>query len=77
MVQSLSPQQMSQVLISFNGRSIIDYRNKAIVMMLLDTGLRVSELTNLKLKDADIKSGIIKVFGKGRKERLARIGLRT
>jgi len=77
LVQSLSPQQMSQLLSSFDGRGIEDYRNKAIVMVLLDTGLRCSELTNLKLQDVDTKRGIIKVMGKGRRERLARVGLKT
>jgi site-specific recombinase XerD len=77
LIQSLNPQQMSQVLASFNGRSINDYRNKAMVMILLDTGLRRSELSNLKLQDIDTKRGIIKVLGKGRRERLARVGLKT
>lgn len=68
---------MSQLLDSFSGRSINDYRNKAMVMILLDTGLRCSELSNLKLQDVDTRRGIIKVLGKGRRERLARVGLKT
>ncbi len=40
LVQSLTPEQMSKLLNSFNGRGIEDYRNKAIIMVLLDTGLR-------------------------------------
>jgi site-specific recombinase XerD len=77
LVQSLSPEQMYKLLNSFTGRGTEDYRNKAIIMVLLDTGLRASELSGLKLGDVDIKSGIIKVLGKGRRERLARIGLKT
>ena len=77
LIQSLNPPQMSQLLASFNGRSIDDYRNKAMVMVLLDTGLRCSELSTLKLQDVDTKRGIIKVLGKGRRERLARVGLKT
>ncbi len=45
--------------------------------MFLDTGLRLSELANLQLSDINIERGIIKVIGKGNKERLVRIGLKT
>jgi site-specific recombinase XerD len=45
--------------------------------MFLDTGLRLSEPTNLKLSDIDFKNGIIKTIGKGKKERYARIGVKT
>ncbi|MFC2068121.1 tyrosine-type recombinase/integrase [Chloroflexota bacterium] len=37
------------------------------MMVLLDTGLRYSELTNLKPQEMDTKGGIIKVMGKGKK----------
>jgi integrase/recombinase XerD len=48
-------------------------RNIAIVELLFATGIRVSELCNLKTVDMDMKSGIIKVFGKGSKERIIQI----
>jgi site-specific recombinase XerD len=41
---------------------------------LYSTGARVSELANLKINDVDLISGIIKVMGKGRKERLLPLG---
>lgn len=49
-------------------------RNKAIVLMLLDTGLRVSEIGNINLEDIDKERGWVKVTGKGAKERVVRIG---
>jgi site-specific recombinase XerD len=49
-------------------------RNKAIILILLDSGLRASELANIKLADIDTDRGWIKVAGKGRKERVIRIG---
>ncbi len=52
-------------------------RNRAIILLLLDTGIRASELTNLHLQDLDIKKNIIKVKGKGNKERLVPISSRT
>ncbi len=49
-------------------------RNKATILILLDSGLRVSELANIKLPDIDVERGWIKVVGKGTKERVVHIG---
>lgn len=49
-------------------------RNKAIIETLYGCGLRVSELTNLKISDLYFDQGFIKVTGKGDKERLVPIG---
>lgn len=49
-------------------------RNRAIILMLLDAGLRVSEIANIALEDIDTERGWIKVRGKGDKERVVRIG---
>ncbi|MDH6306386.1 integrase/recombinase XerD [Parabacteroides sp. PF5-5] len=48
-------------------------RNIAIVEILFSTGMRVSEVCNLQLQDINLKNGIIKVFGKGSKERMIQI----
>lgn len=45
-------------------------RNEAIIYLLLATGVRASELCNLKVADVDIKTKRAKVFGKGSKERM-------
>ena len=47
----------------------IELRNKLIIYLLLDTGVRVSELVNIKVSDIDIEERIIRVLGKGSKER--------
>ena len=49
-------------------------RNRAILEVLYSCGLRVSELTSLKLSDIRFKEGYVKVVGKGNKERFAPIG---
>jgi site-specific recombinase XerD len=49
-------------------------RNKAVILVFLDSGLRLSELASLKLRDIDTERGWIKVTGKGGKERVVRIG---
>lgn len=49
-------------------------RNRAIIEVLYASGLRVSELTNLKLSNLYLELGFLKVVGKGNKERLVPIG---
>ncbi len=50
-----------------------DYRNKAILEVLYATGIRISELTNLKINDVDFTNKVVRVFGKGSKERIVPI----
>lgn len=57
-----------------NGAKFLATRNKTIILMLLDSGLRLSELSNVKVQDIDTGRGWIKVLGKGGKERVVRIG---
>jgi integrase/recombinase XerD len=52
-------------------------RNRAIIETLYGCGLRVSELTNLKISDLYFEEGFIKVTGKGDKQRLVPIGPTT
>jgi integrase/recombinase XerD len=52
-------------------------RDRAIVILLVDTGIRASELCGLTIRDADLKTHRIVVMGKGRKERHVPISPRT
>lgn len=54
-------------------RTAFDYRNKAMLELLYATGIRVSELINLKLTNIDLTDDFIRVFGKGSKERISPI----
>ncbi len=51
-----------------------DYRNKAILELLYATGIRISELVNLEFVNFDQDNELLKVMGKGRKERIIPIG---
>lgn len=52
----------------------IDYRNKAMLEVLYATGTRISELINLELNQIDFEECIIRVTGKGKKERIIPVG---
>jgi integrase/recombinase XerD len=49
-------------------------RDRAMIELLYATGLRVSELTGLRLADVDLSAGIVRVIGKGDKQRLVPVG---
>jgi len=55
-------------------RTLLGLRDRAILEILYGSGLRVSELVSLKISDIDLLGGMIKVKGKGSKERLVPIG---
>jgi site-specific recombinase XerD len=52
-------------------------RDRAIILTLVDTGMRASELCNLRIYDADLRNHQITVQGKGKKERIVAISPRT
>ena len=54
--------------------TVFDYRNKAMLELLYGTGLRISELLDLKTFDIDIENCIVRCMGKGSKERIVPIG---
>ena len=58
-------------------RKWIGMRNLLVIRMLYATGLRVSELVNIKLKDINERDRTIKVLGKGSKERIVVFGINT
>lgn len=52
----------------------IDYRNKALLEVIYATGARISEVISLELNQIDFEECVIKVMGKGKKERIIPLG---
>lgn len=75
-IQPFKPEQIVDLLTLCDNK-FLGLRNRAIILTFLDTGLRLSELANIQLDDIDFDREIIKVMGKGAKERVVRIGRET
>ncbi len=61
-------------LLDIDVKTPYNARDKAILELLYSSGLRVSELINLELSNVDLDSCLIRVMGKGRKERIVPLG---
>ena len=61
-------------LLNIELKTPFDYRNKAMLELMYGCGLRVSELISIELNDIDMTNCLIKVFGKGSKEREIPLG---
>ena len=57
-----------------HGAKFLGSRNRALVLVMLDTGLRLAELVNVRISEVDHQEGHIKIMGKGSKERVVRMG---
>ncbi|NIM03703.1 tyrosine recombinase [bacterium] len=66
--------EVKLLLLLPNRRTLLGLRDRAILEVLYGAGLRVSELVNLNVSDVDMLGGVIKVKGKGAKERIVPIG---
>ena len=71
---SMSEDEVESLLGSPKSSIKIERRDKAMIEILYATGMRISELVNLKLTDIDFNRSVLKVFGKGSKERLVPYG---
>ena len=70
----LDMDEVSKLIEAPDEKDLTGLRDRAIMETLYSTGIRVGELVHISLNDVDFIGGVIKVFGKGKKERLAPIG---
>lgn len=66
----LKEEELNKIFNVCNDNDYLSQRDSLIIELLYSTGVRVSELVNIKIKDIDIENKSIKVLGKGRKERI-------
>ena len=71
---TLSENEVEKLLKAPKDRNITELRDKAMLEMLYATGMRISELVNLKEVNVDKNRQVVKVLGKGSKERLIPFG---
>ncbi|KPK39028.1 MAG: recombinase XerC [Omnitrophica WOR_2 bacterium SM23_29] len=69
--------QVVKLIESPKGDNVSAFRDRAILETLYSTGIRVSELVGLNVENVDHIGGVIKVYGKGKKERIVPIGERA
>jgi integrase/recombinase XerC len=70
---ALDVDQMARLL-SLKPKNVLELRDLALLELLYSSGLRLGELTTLKLENLDLAAGEVRVLGKGRKERIVPVG---
>ena len=70
----LTPKQVEDLLAAPDVGRPLGVRDRAILEVMYATGLRASEVIGLQAENVDMSLGIVRVFGKGRKERLVPLG---
>lgn len=73
----LDVDEMTALLKAPDGNTGLGLRDRALLELLYATGMRVSELTGLDMNDLDLKQRVVRVLGKGGKERLVPFGKRA
>lgn len=71
-IESLSLMEVKLLLNAFDESTFVGFRDKVMVMVLLDTMVRISELTTMKRVNVDLRSGLIKLEATDTKTRKAR-----
>lgn len=73
----LTVDEMFRLLDGIDTRTIAGLRDRAMFEVLYSTGIRVSELTGMNEQDMDARQGLIRIRGKGSKERIVPVGKRA
>ncbi|NLF38949.1 tyrosine recombinase, partial [bacterium] len=70
----LSEEDVDKLLQAPDAATKLGCRDKAMLELLYATGLRVSELVNLRIRDVNLETGFLRCTGKGSKERIVPVG---
>jgi len=77
LVETLTPEEIHRILDTQNPSTVNGARNLAVVMLMLDSGPRISEVAGLRLSNLNLEEREVKIMGKGRKERRIPFGQDT
>jgi len=72
--QSLTEEEVDSLLAAPNVTDPLGHRDRAMLELLYATGVRVSELINLKMSQMNLNQGVLRIIGKGDRERLIPLG---
>lgn len=72
--QVLTKEEVEKLLRSPNNGQVLGLRDRAMLELMYATGLRISEIINLKLEDLHLTMGTLQTLGKGHKERIVPVG---
>jgi integrase/recombinase XerD len=72
--QSLTEEEVDSLLRAPNVAEPLGHRDRAMLELLYATGVRVSELINLKMSQMNLNQGVLRIIGKGDRERLIPLG---
>lgn len=68
LIHTFSTEEIKKMISYYNSSNYVDIRNKLILMILFDTGIRINEL--VEMKEDQIQDSYFIIYGKGRKERV-------
>ncbi|MCU0269084.1 MAG: site-specific tyrosine recombinase XerD [Acidimicrobiales bacterium] len=72
--KALTEQEVARLLDQVTGDDPVARRDRAVLEVLYGTGARISEVVGLSLRDVDLDAALLRVFGKGARERVVPLG---
>ena len=76
-IHPFSLEDIKRMLVVCGGRRFYDVRSRALILVFLDTGVRLFDMSGMKRSDYNANTGMIRVMGKGGKERVVPVGRNT
>jgi len=74
-IMPFRPEQLKTLLKFCDPNTFCGLRNRALILTFVDTGVRLEEMWKMSIEDLDLERGVIKVHGKGAKERVVSLGI--
>lgn len=69
------PDHLKTLLSLCDPQTFCGLRNRALILIFMDTGVRLKEMVSMQIEDLDLERGVITVNGKGAKQRVVSVGI--